>query len=356
MANNQRIKRVQTNLAAWKVDGVVVSSPANIRYLSGFTGSNGLLWIGEKEARLLTDGRYTTQAKTECAGRGVKVQIVQRSGEAGMDQYKGMRMGFEDQRISFLLAERLRNLGKLVALGDALDRLRLVKDAAEIAAIRASVDLNARALKQVLRKFRAEQTEAELAAKIDYTQRTLGAEGTAFSTIVASGAHSALPHAQPRTVALERNGFLLIDMGACREGYMSDMTRTYGLGRVEREQQDVYAFVLEAQLAAIDRVAPGVAVSEVHAAAAGVLKRAKLDKLFVHSTGHGLGLEIHEAPRIADGETTVLEPGMVITIEPGVYRPGKGGVRIEDTVLVGPRGAEILTPLTIAPKQWTIVS
>jgi Xaa-Pro aminopeptidase len=352
----KRIDQLRRHFPQWKVDGALVSTLVNIRYLSGFTGSNAYLWVGEKEARLFTDSRYSEQARAELKGSGCKVEIAPRSGPAVLERYKGQRIAVENQRITWQLYSALRKLGKLVHIDDALDVQRMKKDAAEIAAIRESVRVNALALRKVIRGFRVGQTEAEIAARIEYEQRKLGASGPAFPTIVAGGAHSALPHAQPRRLPVEAGGYLLIDMGACRDGYMSDLTRTFGVGKqVPQRQIDIYHAVLEAQLAAIDEIKPGVKAGEIHAAAVGVLKRRKLERYFTHSTGHGLGLEIHEAPRLGINEETLLESGMAITVEPGVYRPGLGGVRIEDTVLVTASGAEVLTPLTIAPKEWTIV-
>jgi Xaa-Pro aminopeptidase len=356
MPVHPRIARLRSLLAERKADGILVSTLVNVRYLSGFTGSNALLWVDAKSARLFTDPRYTFQARQQTAGKGIAVQIVKGPLVHALTKLAGKRIAFENQRVSFGLANALKKLGKLVSLDNAIERLRMVKDDAEIAEIRASVALNAKALKRALARFRPGMLESELAARIDFEQRMLGAEGTAFGTIVASGAHSALPHAHPRPVAIEAGDFLLIDMGACLNGYMSDMTRTFGVGKISQKHLDIYAAVLEAQLAAIAAVRPGIRAEELHSITFNTLRKSKLSKYFIHSTGHGLGLEIHEAPRLGLGDSTLLEPGMAITIEPGVYLEGFGGVRIEDTVLVTPNGGEVLTPLTIAPKEWTIVS
>ena len=204
--------------------------------------------------------------------------------------------------------------------------------------------LNSVALAQALRQFNSSMTEVDLAAEIEYRMRRLGADGTAFETIVASGERTALPHAHPTARPIQSNQLLLIDMGANVAGYASDMTRTYGVGRLDAKIRRMYRAVLESQLAAVDAVRPGATCAQVDRAARGVLRRYGFDKLFVHSTGHGLGLEIHERPRVGRKEATKLQPGMAITIEPGVYREGVGGVRIEDTVVVTGHGCEILTP------------
>lgn len=355
-----RLKKFREQLAACGADAALVSTLINIRYLTGFTGSNALLWVDGKSARLFTDGRYTLQAKQQTAGKGIGVEIVKGPLYKALVRYQAKfgskRLALENHRIGFTLATEVKKLFKKIAkLDQTIERLRMVKDATEIAAIRASVDLNAKALSLALQTFQPGLSEMALAARIDYEQRLLGASGTAFDTIVASGAHSALPHANPRNVAIVKNGYLLIDMGATFADYKSDLTRTFGVGRPGPKAKDIYAAVLEAQLAAIDAVRPGIEAQKLHEITSKTLRKYKLDKYFIHSTGHGLGLEIHEAPRLGTGDPTPLEPGMAITIEPGVYVEGFGGVRIEDTVLVTETGGEVLTPLTIAPKHWTIV-
>jgi Xaa-Pro aminopeptidase len=234
----------------------------------------------------------------------------------------------------------------LHSTGNIVEDLRAIKSPDEIAKIRRSVQVNSEAYRRVLRRVRLRQSEQEIAAELDYQMRALGAEKPAFDTIVASGAASALPHAQPTARRLEGNELLLIDMGAILDGYSSDMTRVVYLGEPPKRVRDLYRAVLEAQLAGIDAVRPGVTASTVDAAARNVLKRHQLEREFVHSTGHGLGLEIHEAPKLGKKEKTKLRAGMAITIEPGAYIEGFGGVRIEDTVLVTESGCEVLTPTT----------
>lgn len=359
-----RLQKFRAQLAAKKADAAIVSTLINIRYLTGFTGSNALLWVDGKSARLFTDGRYTLQAKQQTAGKGISVQIVKGPLFKALEKYKdkfkgnagkGKPVAIENQRIGFTLATEIKKLFKIAKLDNTIEVLRMFKDDAEIAAIRASVELNAKALAKAVKTYKPGMTEMALAARIDYEQRLLGASGTAFDTIVASGPHSALPHANPRNTEINRNGYLLIDMGATLTDYKSDLTRTFGVGRPQPKAKAIYDAVLEAQLAAIDAIKPGVEAQKLHEITSKTLRKYKMDKLFIHSTGHGLGLEIHEAPRLGTGDATVLAPGMAITIEPGVYAEGFGGVRIEDTVLVTDTGAEVLTPLTIAPKHWTIV-
>jgi Xaa-Pro aminopeptidase len=258
------------------------------------------------------------------------------------------RLGVEEDRLAL---KAYRDLEAGLSLGASLqpatglvEALRIVKSKREIELIRLSVELNSQAFSRALANLRPGVTESALAAEIDYQMGLLGAGKPAFDTIVASGPRSAQPHAQPTPNAIRPNRLLLIDMGASREGYASDMTRMAFLGKPGRKVRGLYAAVLEAQLAAIDAVRPGIAAGDVDRAARQVLRASGLDRAFVHSTGHGLGLEIHEAPRLAAGVPTPLQAGMVVTVEPGVYFEGFGGIRIEDTVVVTSSGCQVLTP------------
>jgi Xaa-Pro aminopeptidase len=224
-----------------------------------------------------------------------------------------------------------------------------LKDADEVAKIRAAAELGCRLFDEMLGYLRPGLKESEVAATLEHGARIAGAEAMSFETIVASGERSALPHGRASSSRLPKRGFVTMDFGVVLDGYMSDMTRTVHLGKARPEEREVYDAVLEAQEAAVSAVAAGVTAGDVDEAARGVLRRAGLDQYFTHSTGHGVGLEIHEEPRLAAKQTQALERGMVITIEPGVYMPGKFGLRIEDMVLVTAAGGEILTP---SVKAW----
>ncbi|MFN9430696.1 MAG: M24 family metallopeptidase [Acidobacteriota bacterium] len=336
-----------------KLDALLVSTLTNVRFYSGFTGSNGLLLVSASGGILFTDPRYTTQARAESRFpvETIKGPLLAAIAKR-LARLRVHRLGIEDQRISHTLYSSLAKLARLVPLGMDIESPRWIKSDAEIAAIRASVALNSAALDAALAHFRPGITETELAAEIDYQMRLRGASGPAFDTIVASGPHSARPHARPRPEPVRPGGYLLIDMGACLNGYMSDMTRTFGVGRMPRRARQIHDAVLESQLAALAAVRPGRRCGQVHAAAVAALRKHELHKYFIHSTGHGLGLEIHEPPRLAKADKAILAPGMVITIEPGVYIEDFGGVRIEDTVLVTANGMERLTQ---TPKAWTIL-
>jgi len=334
-----------------KLDAVLVTNLHNIRYLTGFTGSNGAVLLRrDGSSTLFTDPRYTVQSKQQasCAVKIAKGPLT-KSILQEIAAKRVSRVGFESDNMTVsqlgALEKDLPARTKLEPASGLIERLRAVKDTAEIEKIRTSVQCNSNALEASLNRLRAGMTESEFAAEIDYQNRKLGAEAPSFDTIVAAGERAALPHAQPGATTI-RAGMLLIDMGAFRDGYASDMTRMVHIGPATPKYKRAYIAVLEAQLAAVATVRPGVTTNAVDRAARTALKRHGLEKEFVHSTGHGLGLEIHELPRIGRRDKTRLEAGMAITIEPGVYIEGWGGIRIEDTVLVTPTGCEILTPTT----------
>jgi Xaa-Pro aminopeptidase len=333
-----------------KIDAMLLSWLPNVRYVSGFTGSNAMVLMTPDSLTLFTDPRYDIRAREEA--RSAKVVITRKhlweNALAAIKRKKLKRVGFEQSRVSFeaykAMDEALPLGYSLKPQGPLIEILRMVKTEEEIAKIRRAVDTNSAAFENVAKAIRLGVTESEIAASLDYEMRKLGAEGTAFETIVASGKRTALPHASPTRQQVEANQLLLIDMGASQDGYMSDMTRMLILGDPGPKIREMYRAVYDAQAAAIAGIREGVTAGQVDRKARDVLKTAGLDKAFVHSTGHGLGLEIHEAPRVGRKDKTRLKAGMVITIEPGAYVEGMGGIRIEDTVLVTKTGCEVLTP------------
>lgn len=348
-AEENRRARAAALVEECKLDALLVTNLHNVRYLTGFTGSNGAVLLRKDgAATLFTDPRYTVQSRQQvtCPVRIAKGPLT-KSILQEIAAKRVVHVGFEPDNLTVSQLESLqKNLPARAQLKPAaglIERLRAVKDTSEIEKIRASVLSNSNALEAALKRFRIGITESELAAEIDCQNRKLGAEAPSFDTIVAAGERAALPHAQPGKTKISR-GMLLIDMGAFRDGYASDMTRMVHVGPATPKYKRAYRAVLEAQLAAVASVKPGVTTSAVDRAARTTLKRHNLAREFVHSTGHGLGLEIHELPRIGRRDKTKLEAGMAITIEPGVYIEGWGGIRIEDTVIVTPRGCEILTP------------
>lgn len=336
-----------------KIDALLVSSPANVRYLSDYTGSNGLMLIARSGEHFFTDPRYGLEASaTITAHVHIAKGPLPAAAAAVAKRKKWKKIGIEAEWLTVAAQTRLKDalpLGfSLVPVGRIIEEQRMIKSAAEIEKIRRSVNLNSEALARTMKRVKRGIRENELAAELEFQMRALGAEKPSFETIVAMGERSALPHSNPTGRRLAENELLLIDMGASLDGYASDMTRMAFAGSPPKRIREMYRAVAEAQLAAIDAVRPGVTGGKVDAAARRVLKSHKLDKEFVHSTGHGLGLEIHEPPRIGRNDKTRLRPGMAITIEPGAYVGGVGGIRIEDTVLVTERGCEVLTP---TPKE-----
>jgi Xaa-Pro aminopeptidase len=344
-----RTARLLERFPGLKIDAMVVSTLENVRYLSGFTGSNALLYITPDSSTLYTDPRYTLQASQET---GCRVKIARGPLADELLRTARGRTGFENARIDFALYSKLERKLKLLPAGETLEDMRMVKSGAETELIRRSVLLNSRAYDLAMAHINRQTTEKDLAAELDYRMRRLGAEQPAFDTIVATRERSTLPHAQPTSAVVMLNGLLLVDVGARVQGYCSDMTRTVHVGRPGSRVRKMYKAVLEAQSAGVSAVRAGVSAEAVDAAARKVLRLAGLGKEFVHSTGHGLGLEIHEGPRLGRKQKTRLEAGMVITIEPGAYVEGVGGIRIEDTVLVTEKGCEVLTP---TPKELAVL-
>ena len=346
---DQRRQIAANGLAERKLDGLLVAFSPNLRYLTGFTGSNGSLLVLGGKSILFTDPRYRIQAAQEVTCRVTIAKGPLVAAVAGAIDRLGLkRIGYEPARMTCdsyeSLKSRLPMRASLEPVKGWVEELRMVKSPAEIALIRRSVETNSRAFDQAVARIRPGITEQDLAAELEYRMRRLGAEKPAFETIVAAGVRSALPHAQPTAARLKPRVLVLVDMGAQQDGYCSDMTRMLYLGAPTAKVKRVYRAVLEAQLAAIATVRAGASTAGVDRVARRVLKGYGLDRAFVHSTGHGLGLEIHEPPRLGKRDKARLEAGMAITIEPGVYLEGFGGIRIEDTVLVTGTGCEILTP------------
>lgn len=344
-----RLDAISSGLAERKLDALLVSGAPNVRYLSGFTGDNGALLVTREKAILFTDPRFEIQAsqEVECQVRIAKGPLVL-DVLAAIKRLGLKRTGYEPARMTCDVFESLKSRlplrASLEPVNGWVEQLRMVKSPEELALIRRSVDTNSRAFEQTARRVRAGMKESDLAAELEYRMRRLGAEKPSFDTIVAGGARSALPHAQPTAARLENGQLVVVDMGALQDGYCSDMTRMLFLGAPGAKVKRAYRAVLEAQLAAIDAVRAGALTRTVDGAARRVLKGYGLDRAFVHSTGHGLGLEIHEPPRVGRKDKTRLAAGMAITIEPGVYLEGFGGIRIEDTVVVTENGCDILTP------------
>jgi Xaa-Pro aminopeptidase len=343
------------------LDSLLVTHLPNVHYLCGFTGSAAALLVSDRGSILFTDGRYRTQAKEEVEGARIVIArksplVAAAEWLAGQRRSSTTSVGIEPESISAGMRDRLASVlkgrARLRSAPPLVERARMVKDAAEILGIRQAVELGASLFRIARQKIRPGVSEVEVAAAMEYEARCSGAEGMSFPTILASGTRSAIVHGRASNARIPRRGFVVCDFGVILAGYCSDRTRTVHVGRPSRAARQLYAAVREAQQAGIAAVRPGVTAAEVDGAARRVLRQRKLARYFTHSTGHGLGLEIHEAPRLAAGQTQTLEPGMVVTIEPGAYIPGKWGVRIEDVVVVTSSGCEVLTP---SDKELVII-
>lgn len=355
MNYKRRLERVQDAIEQRRLDALLVSYAPNIRYLCGFTGSSAALIITPRDRVLITDGRYTVQAKDEV--KGARVNIEKKSAlTAAAEWFKKhprlRRIGIEATHTTMAdratLARALGRRGTLVAAPPVVENLRMIKDDDEIARIRAACHLGVKLFRTLAEKLRPGIAESEVAGELEFAARRAGVEQMSFPTIIAAGERSSLPHGRASNASVPDWGFVVCDFGVILAGYCSDMTRTVHVGRASADTVSAYEAVREAQQAALEAVKPGVSCGEVDSAARKLLYNRKLAKFFTHSTGHGVGLEIHEPPRIAAAQKDALQPGMVITIEPGIYLPRKWGIRIEDTVVVTETGCEILTP---CPKE-----
>jgi len=350
--HSQRRKRLLQELRVRKLEALLVTHPPNWFYLSGFTGESGALLVSRSGTTLITDGRFTVQAKAETSGVGIELQAgsLYPSVGAWLKRHGVRRVGYDANQLTVAQLHTLKKAAGSKWRGQEasglVERLRMIKDAQELAVMRKAAILAGEVVEGVLKLIKPGVREMEIAAEIEYQMKKRGASGPSFETIVASGPRGALPHARPTSKKLRKNELVVLDLGAILAHYCSDMTRTVHLGRASRRVRDWYRSVQSAQEAAVAAVKPGVTCGEVDAAAREVLKKNGLDKYFVHSTGHGLGLEVHEDPRVARSQPVRLEAGNVITIEPGIYMEGVGGIRIEDDVLVRAGRGEVLTRVT----------
>jgi Xaa-Pro aminopeptidase len=355
------MRQLRATMAKQKVAALLVTHLPDVRYLCGFTGSNAGLAITAKAALMVTDGRYTAQAAAEVKSAEVWIAKGPVLAEAcrWLAATRAKHAYYDGEQTTVAALGSMQEAVK----GDAKNAKqffqplpsplvavqRMVKDAGEIERMAAAAALGVRLFEHILEFMRPGITENAVAAELEYRARLWGAEAMSFPTIVASGPRSAMPHGTASEAKLPRRGFVTLDFGVILNGYCSDMTRTVHLGRATERERNAYDAVLAAQENAVAAVASGVKAGDVDEAARSVLREAKLAEYFTHSTGHGVGLEIHESPRIAMAQQALLTKGMVVTIEPGVYIPGAFGLRIEDTVVVERRGCRVLTPAT---KAW----
>lgn len=366
-----RSSSLSRRFASEGVDALLVTKMANIRYLCGFTGSTGILLVSPTESVLFTDGRYEVQARKEVSGARVQIHSsladLHPHLSAAAKELGVGTCGFEaghvtvwarsahsiEPPVGLDFIEAAMEGVQLVPTKGWVEELRRIKDEREIELIQTAAKIADDAFAYILERIEAGRTEAELAMEIEGFMRSAGAEGTSFASIVASGAHSALPHARASAEQVQKGQLLLFDFGCVYQGYCSDLTRTVVVGPAQDKHREVYEVVLAAQQAGLDAVRPSAVGSDVDRAARAVIERAGWGEAFSHGLGHAVGMEVHEeAPRLSVTSDDILEAGNVVTVEPGIYLEGWGGVRIEDLVLVGPSGPVVLSK---ANKQLQVI-
>lgn len=345
-----RKEKILNLLGEKRLDAILVSDGYNMRYLSGFRGATGYLFLSAGRRVLLTDSRYTVQAEKEAEDFEIVEVSAKRNYETALKELlreeQTVTLGFEDLHLIYAQAEKLREeLGDLqwIPLGDSLNRLRRVKTPEEQRLLEQAEAIGDLAFERILEELRPGVTELWVAARLDYYMKEAGASGNSFDTIAASGLHSAMPHAMPSEKKLEKGDFLTLDFGCVYQGYCSDMTRTVVIGRANERQREIYGIVLDAQEAALKAIRPGLTGAAVDQVARDVIGAAGYGAYFGHGLGHGVGLYIHEEPRLSPSCTEELQAGVIQTVEPGIYLPDFGGVRIEDMVVVTEDGCRNLT-------------
>lgn len=351
--SRENITRLRQKLSNLKVDAMLVTKLENVRYLSGFTGSEGTLLVGTRMAHFFTDSRYTIQAKEEVDGATVNIFTSKmESIKKVLGRTKIKRLGIEGDTMTVnlkaALGKALKDI-KLVPLGGQIDELRIAKSPAEITALKNVIALSEKAIKRVIKKLKPGVVEVDFARNLEVEMIRLGAEGLAFGTIVASGYRGALPHGAASEKVIKSGELVVIDYGAKLDGYFSDQTITVPMGKVSAKAKKIYQVVYDAQRAAIDAARPGITGVELDLVARKIIQDAGYGKLFGHGLGHGVGLEIHELPRASRLYPKPLDVGHVVTIEPGIYVEGELGVRLEDMILITEDGCEVLTSLD---KKW----
>ncbi|SIO33267.1 Xaa-Pro aminopeptidase [Singulisphaera sp. GP187] len=335
-----------------QIDALLISSPTNVRYLTGFTGDDSTLLLTRDRAIVLSDGRYTTQLKQECPSLELIIRPVGQMMTGAIAEAVGKlevrRLGFDPSALTVAEFESLKQQApptlELAAVKNRVEDLRVIKDKEEVAEIREAIRMAERAFAMLRAGLRGQESEKDTADALESYLRRCGASAASFPPIVAVGERSALPHARPTAEKrIDQADFVLVDWGATASPYKSDLTRVLVTGKVSSKFEKVYRTVLAAQERGIAAIRPGVKARDVDAEARSVIEDAGFGRFFTHGLGHGLGMDIHEAPALRKESGVTLQPGMVITVEPGIYLPGWGGIRIEDDVLVTPDGCEVLT-------------
>jgi Xaa-Pro aminopeptidase len=343
----ERIEKLRKELESRQVDAMLITNPYNRRYMTGFTGTSGAAVVSKNDAVFITDFRYTEQAKKQVKDFRIIQQESSILKEVAKiaDEWKIKTLGFEKDTMTYGEYESYQKVlnVELVPLSGVIEKIRLIKTDEEIKIIKVACEIADAAFSHILNFIKPGVTELEVSNELEFFMRKQGASSSSFDTIVASGLRSALPHGVATDKVIEKGDFVTLDFGAIYNGYVSDMTRTIAVGQPSAKLVEMYNVVLEAQLLAIEKIKPGMKGIEADKIARDYLAERGYVEAFGHSTGHGIGLEVHEGPALSFRSEQVLEPNMVVTVEPGVYLPGIGGVRIEDDIVITGTGNERLT-------------
>lgn len=345
-----KLQRVREGLGKLGIDGLLITSEYNRRYISNFTGSSGVVLISLTDAKFITDFRYVEQASKQCEG----FEIVKHTGSmqeevAAQAKLLGIKkLGFEQDHVTYSSYKGFDKAidAELVPVSGLIEKIRLIKSDAEIKILKVAADIADAAFKHILDFIRPGVSELEVSNELEFFMRKAGATSSSFDTIVASGSRGALPHGVASDKIIEKGDFVTMDYGAYYNGYISDITRTIAVGEPNAKLKEIYEIVYEAQRLGMEGIKPGMSGKEADALTRDYITSRGYGEYFGHSTGHGIGLEVHEGPALSFKSDTILEPGMIVTVEPGIYLPGIGGVRIEDDTIITKEGNESLTHST----------
>lgn len=346
----EKLEKLRSKFNELGIDGLLITSTYNRRYMTNFTGSAGVVLISNEKALFITDFRYVGQATNQCQG----YEVVQHTGSivdevANQAKLLGIqKLGFEQDHLTFASFRGYEKVveGELVPVSGVIEKLRLIKTPAEIKILKEAADIADAAFKHILDFIKPGKTELEISNELEFFMRNAGATSSSFDIIVASGYRSALPHGVASEKLIESGDFVTLDFGAYYKGFVSDITRTVAVGTPNPKLKEIYDIVLEAQLRGMAGIKPGMTGREADALTRDYISEKGYGEFFGHSTGHGIGLEVHEGPSLSSKSDIILEPGMIVTVEPGIYIPELGGVRIEDDTIITETGNETLTHST----------
>lgn len=345
-----RVQKLREAMKKHNIDSMLVTSSSNLRYMTNFTGTAGIALISLNEAKFITDFRYTEQAKEQAKGYEIvehKGKIIEEIAKQA-EKMKINQLGFEEDHVTYSTYQTYKKeiSAQLIPVSGLIEELRLIKDNTEIQIVKEAAEIADAAFEHIITYIKPGMREREISDELEFFMRKKGATSSSFDTIVASGYRSALPHGVASDKVIKEGDFVTLDYGAYYKGYCSDTTRTIAVGEPSEQLKEIYAIVLEAQRLGVEGIQPGMSGKEADALTRNYIKDKGYGDYFGHSTGHGIGLDIHEGPTLSVNSDTILKPGMIVTVEPGIYLSGIGGVRIEDDILITETGNKRLTKAT----------